>query len=65
MADDPKFGSNAQTPQQRASVLAQLQVVYPRLRTHATAQALTLYERYVAGELSWPQVRQALDEVAL
>lgn len=64
MASDSKFGPNAQTPQQRAYVLAQLQAVNPRLRTHATAQALALYARYVAGELSWEQVRQTLDAVA-
>ena len=62
MALDPRFGPNAQTPQQRANVLRQLQLTHPKLKTHATAFAQQLYARYVAGELSWPDVRRALDE---
>ena len=61
MADDPKFGPAAQTPRQRAYVLQQLQAVYPRLKTNATADAQQLYARYVAGELAWLEVRLALD----
>ena len=64
MAFDPRFGPSAQTPQQRANVLRQLQLVHPRLKTKATAYAQQLYERYIAGELSWPDVRRALDESA-
>ena len=58
---NPKFGPCAQTPAQRAYVLTQLQAVNPRLKTQATAYARGLYDRYVAGELSWATVRQALD----
>ena len=61
MAHDPKFGPSAQTPAQRAFVLRQLQDVNPSLKTKATAYARQLYARYVAGELGWPEVRQALD----
>ncbi|GAA4031001.1 hypothetical protein GCM10022409_14040 [Hymenobacter glaciei] len=62
MAYDSRFGPSAQTPQQRANVLRQLQLVYPKLHTRATAYAQQLYARYVAGELSWPDVRRALDD---
>ncbi|MFD2720711.1 hypothetical protein ACFST9_18460 [Hymenobacter monticola] len=62
MAFDPLFGPNAQTPQQRANVLRQLQLTHPRLKTQATPYAQQLYARYVAGELSWGDVRRALDE---
>ena len=62
MALDPRFGPNAQTPQQRANVLRQL--VHPRLKTKAPAHAQQLYERYIAGELSWPDVRRALEASA-
>lgn len=61
MAHNPNFGPAAQTPEQRAWVLEQMQRVLPRLKTKATAYAQQLYARYVAGELSWMQVRQALD----
>ncbi|MBJ6108053.1 hypothetical protein JAO73_03450 [Hymenobacter sp. BT523] len=64
MPHDPRFGPNAQTPQQRANVLRQLQLTHPRLKTKATPFAQHLYARYVAGELSWPDVRRALDEAA-
>ena len=63
MAPDPKFGPAAQTPRQRAYVLRQLQAVNPRLRTAATAYAQQLYAGYIAGELSWGEVRSALDVV--
>lgn len=62
MAYDARFGPAAQTPQQRANVLRQLQLVYPKLATRANTEAQQLYARYVAGELSWPDVRRALDE---
>ncbi|MBF9221138.1 hypothetical protein [Hymenobacter ruricola] len=61
MAYDPRFGPSAQTPEQRANVLRQLQLTHPKLKTQATAYARQLYARYVAGELSWPDVRRALD----
>lgn len=61
MSYDPKFGPNAQTPEQRAYVLRQLQSVNPSLKTKATAYAQELYSRYVAGELSWLRVRELLD----
>ncbi|WP_258567703.1 MULTISPECIES: hypothetical protein [Hymenobacter] len=38
-----------------------MQATFPKLRTKASAVASQLYARYVAGELSWLQVRQALD----
>ena len=56
-----KFGPAAQTPDQRAWVLEQMQRMIPSLKTKATAYSQQLYARYVAGELSWLQVRQALD----
>ena len=58
---NPKFGPAAQTPEQRAYVLAQLQAVFPSLKTNATPLARQLYARYIAGELKWEEVRQALD----
>lgn len=58
---NPKFGPAAQTPEQRAWVLEQMQRVIPGLKTKATAYAQQLYARYIAGELSWSQVRQAID----
>jgi hypothetical protein len=61
MTYDSRFGPNAQTPQQRAYVLEQLQAVNPRLKTKATAYARQLYARYIAGELTWADVRQTLD----
>ncbi len=61
MAYDTRFGPTAQTPAQRARVLAQLQATLPHLKTKATLSARELYARYVAGELSWADVRQALD----
>ena len=60
VAYDSRFGPQAQTPQQRAYVLAQLLAARPSLATKATAYAHQLYARYVAGELTWPDVQQAL-----
>jgi hypothetical protein len=65
MTYDRKFGPGAQTPEQRAWVLAQMQDIIPDLKTKATAYAQQLYGQYVAGELSWSQVRQAIDDAAL
>ena len=61
MNPNPKFGPSAQTPEQRAWVLAQMQIVLPRLKTKATAYAQQLYARYVAGDLTWLEVHQALE----
>jgi hypothetical protein len=61
MAYNPKFGPAAQTRQQRAYVLAQLQAVHPSLKTKATAYARHLYARYIVGQLSWWDVHQALN----
>lgn len=58
MAYNPKFGPAAQTPEQRAWVLQQMQLIVPGLRK-ATAQMQQLYARYVAGELNWAEVHQA------
>jgi hypothetical protein len=63
MTYNSRFGPEAQTPAQRAWVLAQMQEVIPSLKTNATAYAHQLYAQYVAGDLSWLQVRQALDSV--
>lgn len=60
MADDSRFGPNAQTPEQRAFVLAQMQAVFPSLR-RTTPYAQQLYAQYIAGERSWPEVRVALN----
>jgi hypothetical protein len=57
MADNPKFGSEAQTVQQHANILRQMEVVCPGLVTKASAYTQGLYGRYVAGELSWGEVR--------
>ncbi|MFD1469325.1 hypothetical protein ACFQ48_13930 [Hymenobacter caeli] len=64
MEKTPKFGPAAQTPQQRSYVLAQMQAVFPALKTKATAYTRHLLDRYVAGELSWADVRRALDTEA-
>ena len=61
MAHDARFGPAAQPPAQRAFVLKQLQAALPRLQTSATAYARQLYAGYVAGELSWADVHQALN----
>jgi hypothetical protein len=60
MAYDTRFGPSAQTPEQRALVLAQMHDAIPSLKTNATAVAQQLYARYVAGELSWLDVHEAL-----
>ncbi|RYE88994.1 MAG: hypothetical protein EOO37_05815 [Cytophagaceae bacterium] len=61
MVYNPKFGPAAQTPEQRAWVLAQMQRMIPDLKTKATTYIQHLYARYVAGELSWAQVCEARD----
>lgn len=57
---NPHFGPDAQTPTQRARVLRQMQDALPALKTQATAHARQLYAEYVAGALSWADVRLAL-----
>ncbi|RZL15593.1 MAG: hypothetical protein EOO62_03590 [Hymenobacter sp.] len=59
MRYDPKFGPAAQTPEQRAWVLSQMLRMIPGLRTKMTTYTQQLYDRYVAGELSWAEMRQA------
>jgi len=61
MSYNAKFGPSAQTPQQRAWVLRQLQDVIPALQRNVTPDIHQLYARYIAGELSWLEVRQAID----
>jgi preprotein translocase subunit Sec63 len=60
MAYDTRFGPSAQTPDQRVRVLKQMQAAVPSLKTRTTALAQQLYARYIAGELSWLEVHQAL-----
>lgn len=57
MTHDSKFGPAAQTPEQRAWVLAQMQRMIPTLRTKMTTYSQQLYDRYIAGELSWSEMR--------
>jgi hypothetical protein len=59
MLYDVKFGPAAQTPTQRAWVLEQMQRMIPSLIAKATPYTQLLYQRYVAGELSWSEVYQA------
>ena len=61
MTYDYKFGPAAQTQEQRSWVLAQMQDAIPSLKTKATAYMRQLFAQYVAGDLSWLQVRQAID----
>ncbi|QJX48258.1 hypothetical protein HMJ29_15515 [Hymenobacter taeanensis] len=56
MENNPKYGPAAQTPEQRAYVLAQMQKAHPGLYKKVTAYVAQLYRRYVAGELSWQDV---------
>jgi len=62
MTYDSRFGPAAQTPQQRAYVLRQLQCTFPQLAARVPALTQQLFDRYVAGELSWGDVRRALDQ---
>jgi hypothetical protein len=63
MAYNPKFGPAAQTSEQRAWVLKQMQHTVPTLKREATTHP-QLYARYVAGELSWTEVHQARELIA-
>ncbi|GAB3637945.1 hypothetical protein GCM10027422_35350 [Hymenobacter arcticus] len=60
MAYDTRFGPSAQTPEQRARVIGQMQDALPSLKRHTTALARQLYAGYVAGELSWLEVHATL-----
>ncbi len=62
MAYNPRFGPDAQTPEQRAYVLRQLQTTFPQLAARVPSLTQQLFDRYVAGELSWEEVRRALDQ---
>lgn len=61
MVTNPKFGPNAQTPEQRAHVLRQVKAANPSLAKKATPYTHQLYGRYIAGELSWEEVCQLRD----
>jgi hypothetical protein len=61
MTYNPKFGLAAQTPAQRAWVLAQMQTIIPSLKSNATTYTQPFYDRYIAGELSWSEMWGALE----
>lgn len=54
---DLKYGPQAQTPEQRAYVLQQMKSANPTYYIRVTSCVAALFTRYVAGELSWEQVR--------
>ncbi|MGI4834138.1 MAG: hypothetical protein ACRYFK_11820 [Janthinobacterium lividum] len=60
MAHESSFGPAAQTPAQRAEVLARMQQALPRLRKRLSPYVQQLHARYLAGELTWLQVCLAL-----
>lgn len=64
MTHDLRFGPDAQTPAQRAQVLQRMQEVFPCLKKRLTEQIRALHRQYVAGELSWGQMRQAMESLA-
>ena len=57
----PLFGPAAQTPAQRVWVVTQMHQALPSLKKQLTAPVQALYARYIAGELSWQQMRQAME----
>jgi hypothetical protein len=59
MAHNPNFGPAAQTPEQRAWVLQQMQRVIPSLGERVPLYVQQLFGRYIAGEISWSEVYQA------
>jgi hypothetical protein len=63
MTHNPKYGPAAQTPEHRAWVIEQMQRMIPSLKKESTPYTQELYARYVAGELSWTEVRQAREAV--
>lgn len=58
---NPDFGPAAQTPEQRAGVVKRMQQAIPSLKKQVNAQASALYAHYVAGEMSWQEIRQAME----
>ncbi|OUJ70043.1 hypothetical protein [Hymenobacter crusticola] len=56
MAYNSKFGPAAQTPPQRAHILHQLLVLAAEAHRKSSPQDQQLYQRYVAGELSWVEI---------
>lgn len=60
MTTTTPFGPAAQTPADRADVLARMKAAVPRLRRPLSPHVVQLHARYVAGELSWLQVYMAL-----
>ena len=58
----PKFGPAAQTPEQRAQIVEKMQQTIPLLRKKAklSAHVRQFYAQYVAGDLSWEQVSNAI-----
>lgn len=63
MTHDLRFGPAAQTPEQRAWVLQRMQDVFPSLKKRLTDQVRALHRQYVQGELSWEQMRQAMESL--
>ncbi|WP_324680077.1 hypothetical protein [Hymenobacter sp. GOD-10R] len=56
MAYNRKFGPAAQTPQQRAHILHQLLILAAEAHGKPSPHDQHLYQRYVAGELSWVEI---------
>ncbi|MCR5889719.1 hypothetical protein LRS06_18465 [Hymenobacter sp. J193] len=52
----PKYGPQAQTPQQRARILVQMKAANPVLYKDLPPALEQLHARYIAGELSWTDV---------
>ncbi|MET4105440.1 hypothetical protein [Hymenobacter sp. UYP22] len=61
MLYNDKFGPAAQTTQQRARILKQLVALTASPRTRIPTHVRNLYQRYVAGELSWQEVCELRD----
>lgn len=61
MLYNDKFGPAAQTPQQRAHILRQLVDLTTPPRVRIPTHVRNLHQRYVAGELSWQEVRELRD----
>lgn len=62
MTYDPKFGPAAQTPEDRAWVLYQMQQTIPSLKKSLNARSRALHAKYINGELSWSQMREAMND---
>lgn len=63
MIYDAKYGPYAQTPEQRAGVVRQLLAACRFKKAPASVERL--YARYIAGELSWTEVRALRDNSTL